>query len=215
MRAEHRAPPPPPSPTDRRKKVTAIGWLVICAASILNESHGHYWGTPSLSWLVLLCATWALIVWLFPENAFGAVRNWRRSRLILKRRRLLCRIVELKKASRVNDEELQLMLLNTHPDSKAFGGCDIKGPWRKLPMCALLAIESSLETMAKLYVFNARKLKKKIESGAIPEWFADKAARVVFRRENAKWHELPCQKLAELPELWKSADANPDNRRGA
>ncbi len=51
--------------SDKRKKIVAIGWLVICIASIANESDRYGWGTPSLSWLILLCATWALIVWLW------------------------------------------------------------------------------------------------------------------------------------------------------
>jgi hypothetical protein len=54
--------------SDRRKKIVAVGWLGICAVSIVKESGRYSWGTPSLSWLVLLCATWALIVWLWPEK---------------------------------------------------------------------------------------------------------------------------------------------------
>jgi hypothetical protein len=68
-----------PSQTERRKKITAAGWLIICAASILNESNSYHWGTPSLSWLVLLCATWALLVWLAPDRCLCLPNwNWRK-----------------------------------------------------------------------------------------------------------------------------------------
>ena len=57
-----------PSLSGARKKLIAVGWLVICIISIANEKGSYSWGTPSLSWLVLLCATWALIIWLLPKK---------------------------------------------------------------------------------------------------------------------------------------------------
>lgn len=57
-----------PSLSGARKRLIAVGWLVICIISIANEKGSYSWGTPSLSWLVLLCATWALIIWLLPKK---------------------------------------------------------------------------------------------------------------------------------------------------
>lgn len=67
-----------------RKRIIGIGLLFICIGSMI-EAAGSYHGTPSLGWMVALCATWALIVWLWPnewdalliaKNSWRFIRRW-------------------------------------------------------------------------------------------------------------------------------------------
>lgn len=50
-----------------RKKIIGAGVLIISIASMIRAAY-RYAGTPSLAWMVALSATWALIVWLWPER---------------------------------------------------------------------------------------------------------------------------------------------------
>lgn len=53
---------------DSKKKALGVGLLVICLGSIIEAGSGYHWQTPSIGWMLALGSTWALIVWLWPDE---------------------------------------------------------------------------------------------------------------------------------------------------
>jgi hypothetical protein len=52
--------------SNQRKKVVGAGILIICIASMIHASTKRE--SPSVGWMLALCASWSLIVWLWPEK---------------------------------------------------------------------------------------------------------------------------------------------------
>lgn len=52
--------------SNQRKKVVGAGILIICIASMIHASNERE--SPSIGWMLALCASWSLIVWLWPER---------------------------------------------------------------------------------------------------------------------------------------------------
>lgn len=154
--------PPVQEFSNRRKKVVAVGWLVICIASIAGEYRRYDWGTPSLSWLVLLCATWALTVWLWPGQKVQIKRLFR----LLSKQRLRKRRLNVAALLRENfiDEKVFENILNhgkNHPWVNLPKDCAAHG-WRRMRSKELDGAKVFLEAWLEDRMSSIFKLEKLI-----------------------------------------------------
>ena len=163
--------------SDTRKKIISAGWLAICVISIFNKTDAHfhngqlytYWGTPSISWLVLLCATWALIVALFPQ---GKIDVKRCSRLRRKReqRKWRLQVAELLSKNFLDEKVFETILNNGKQNSLVSipPGCAQKG-WRGLSTVHLIDSATLLQHFLRDRVSSIARLEKLIRKGVTNE----------------------------------------------
>lgn len=60
---------------DLRKRIIGAGILIICIASMVHASDKRE--SPSIGWMLALCVTWSLAVWLCPQRLNWAwVKPW-------------------------------------------------------------------------------------------------------------------------------------------
>lgn len=155
----------------KRKKIVAAGCLVICIASIINESGRYSWGTPSLSWLVLLCATWALIVWLWPESLSATrLKRWRRWRCKMKLRKQRNSIAQaltnlgLTEALFLESLNKGMNLMNGQLQQN----CAAHG-WRKMSLQELVLAHDALRIMMDMKNEHIRRAEKLIRKGILSD----------------------------------------------
>lgn len=68
--------------SDKQKKIIAVGWLFICIASMVHASNERE--SPSIGWMLPLCVTWILAVWLCPQHwNWSWVKPWSKRCFIL------------------------------------------------------------------------------------------------------------------------------------
>lgn len=189
-----------------RKRILGVGLLLICVGSMI-EASDSYNGSPSLGWMVAMGATWALVVWLFPPDFLTKFHRFQKKRIADKKRKRRKRIVVLKRQSFITDQEIQAMLLTAKDGSIWHLENDLTASWRKLSLKALDALAEVLDEAKAMHCKHVRLLEKVIQQGLIPEWWLDRAAEIVFKKEGRKWRELSWGKLRDLPGMWQEAKA--------
>lgn len=151
-----------------RKRILGVGLLLICVGSMI-EASDSYNGTPSLGWMVAMGATWALVVWLWPERKFQIGRALQ---LVGKRRQMRTRhkVSNLLKSNFLEEETFEKILNEGKQNSlvNLLPGCATNG-WRKMSKHELKDAGVVLEYYLEDRLSSIRRLEKMIRKSMTSE----------------------------------------------
>ena len=170
-----------------RKRILGIGLLVICVGSMI-EASDRYNGTPSLGWMVAMGATWALVVWLWPERKFQIGRALQ---LVGKRRLMRTRhkVSHLLKSNFLEEEIFEKILNDGKQNSlvNLLPGCATNG-WRKMSKHELKDASVVLEHYLEDRLSSIRRLEKMIRKSITSEEVLLEVARK--RKPVTDWRHM-------------------------
>lgn len=178
---------------ERRKLVLGAGLLVICFGSMI-EGFGNRHGTPSIAWLVVLAATWAVCVWMWPTKPLQI----RRKVLLWKKRRLRVQrmvIATLLKSNHLSEDVFESIINKgmTGGYVELREGCAKLG-WRRMSIVELRQAESLLE----VYLADRNKSIRRLEKLLLKKVISENELLKMARERKPHAPDWRCMNWGEL-----------------